>query len=545
MIDTGKRLPWRRGLLVLVAMLWGGLAGCASFPANERIAQADNRPAAGGYSYLNVLDQDGGPATNSEELLVMLAFSGGGVRASALAYGVLKALDETRVTVAGASRSLLQEVDVISSNSGGSYTAGAVTAFGPAMLEQSDSNPHDFYRLFLTNHFEGRVKSEILPNLPRLASTTFNRTDLAAEVLDDLYFHGVTYGDLIQRGRPFLIINATDTTQLALFEFTQETFDFLCSDLSSFKLARAVMASSALHGLFGAVRLRNYPAGPCNPPPDWLGLARQGPASNGTPRPGYDPQEHARATVLARYREKACFDDPGCTDPLDGDDWYVHLADGGAADNRGLRALYRMSTSTYGPNSLQNRINIDKVKRLVLISVDAASDPDNETDRSASGPGPIALVQSAVDTGIGARSSDSELLFRNRERELARRDGDAAFLNQLRADWAAVRASGRLRPSDPAVQALQTKLCGPPRPGADPAACAPDPAFGLEDFSAIWLSFDAIADRDLRHKLKNIGTRLTLPKPEIDLVIETGAKLLRQNATFQALVAELGGAPRA
>lgn len=59
----------------------------------------------------------------SNDVTVVLAFSGGGTRAAALAYGVLEALRDTRITLDGESQRLLDEVDLISSVSGGSFTA--------------------------------------------------------------------------------------------------------------------------------------------------------------------------------------------------------------------------------------------------------------------------------------------------------------------------------------------------------------------------------------------------------------------------------------
>ncbi len=59
----------------------------------------------------------------SGELLVMVAFSGGGTRAAAFAYGVLQELSNTEVTPEKGLRPLLHEVDVISSVSGGSFTS--------------------------------------------------------------------------------------------------------------------------------------------------------------------------------------------------------------------------------------------------------------------------------------------------------------------------------------------------------------------------------------------------------------------------------------
>ena len=63
------------------------------------------------------------PDSRSDELLLILTFSGGGTRAAALAFGVLQTLADTQIVVNGQKRRLLDEVDVISSVSGGSFTA--------------------------------------------------------------------------------------------------------------------------------------------------------------------------------------------------------------------------------------------------------------------------------------------------------------------------------------------------------------------------------------------------------------------------------------
>lgn len=56
-------------------------------------------------------------------LTLMLTFSGGGTRASALAYGVMEELRDTSIIVNGENKRMLDEVDFISSVSGGSFTA--------------------------------------------------------------------------------------------------------------------------------------------------------------------------------------------------------------------------------------------------------------------------------------------------------------------------------------------------------------------------------------------------------------------------------------
>ena len=66
----------------------------------------------------------------SPELLVFLAFSGGGTRAAAFAYGLLRELARTEVVTGTGVRLLAREIDAISSVSGGSFTAAYFGLFG-------------------------------------------------------------------------------------------------------------------------------------------------------------------------------------------------------------------------------------------------------------------------------------------------------------------------------------------------------------------------------------------------------------------------------
>jgi len=59
----------------------------------------------------------------SGDLLLIVAFSGGGTRAAAFSYGVLEELRDTRVTLNERNRRLLDEVDILSGVSGGSFPA--------------------------------------------------------------------------------------------------------------------------------------------------------------------------------------------------------------------------------------------------------------------------------------------------------------------------------------------------------------------------------------------------------------------------------------
>jgi hypothetical protein len=83
------------------------------------------------------------------ELLVMVAFSGGGSRASSLAYGVLQELNEIVISKGSESRTLLEEIDMVSSVSGGSFTAAYFALHGDKIFA-------DFESKFLRKNVEWR-----------------------------------------------------------------------------------------------------------------------------------------------------------------------------------------------------------------------------------------------------------------------------------------------------------------------------------------------------------------------------------------------------
>ena len=87
------------------------LSSCTTREWNREIHDAD---VERDYIFQNRM-----PKSNAQETFVVLVFSGGGTRSAAFAYGVLEKLRDTPITINGRSRRLLDEVDVISSVSGG------------------------------------------------------------------------------------------------------------------------------------------------------------------------------------------------------------------------------------------------------------------------------------------------------------------------------------------------------------------------------------------------------------------------------------------
>ena len=93
------------------------ILGCAGLPINERIAQVD--PNSGYRPHLLITKRP----NNDPHTLFVLSFSGGGARAAAFSFGVLEELRRTEIIVEGHRRRLIDEVDVITGVSGGSFTA--------------------------------------------------------------------------------------------------------------------------------------------------------------------------------------------------------------------------------------------------------------------------------------------------------------------------------------------------------------------------------------------------------------------------------------
>ena len=197
-------------------------------------------PAAG-YRFRNLMPPD---SANTDGLLIVAAFSGGGTRASTLAFGVLRELASQQITWEGKQKRLLDELDVITALSGGTFTAGYYALRGDQIF-------HDFEARFLRKNWESELKARIIKtpsNWIRLWSPYFGRAHLLAEILDESLFEGATYGDLLKRNeRPWLLIHASDMATLSRFEFHQTTIrhDLFRSEPPANRLGLRLLCGSA------------------------------------------------------------------------------------------------------------------------------------------------------------------------------------------------------------------------------------------------------------------------------------------------------------
>ena len=300
--------------MILCAAVLSGCATIRNEPINVPLAAADAVP----------VDATRGPPTSGDDLLIGLAFSGGGTRAAAFSYGVLSELDRNKAEATGQKVSLLDRVDYISGVSGGAVTAAYFGLKGRDGLS-------DFRERFLLRDAEESLRSPFAPvSVLRAYEGGVNDAQQFPRWLDDNLFRGATFRELNSAHRPRVLINASDVYNRTPFVFNDATFKAICSDLNSYPIASAVAASAAIPVVFAPIVLTSY-GGRCQATlPHWITAAKINAAA--------PPLLKELASAIARYR--------------DGSVPYIKLLDGGLVDNYGLSGftIARLSAETpYGP----------------------------------------------------------------------------------------------------------------------------------------------------------------------------------------------------
>ena len=316
----------------------------------------------------------------SPELLVLVAFSGGGSRAASFAYGVLQELADTEVMTANGSRPLLKEIDVISSVSGGSFTSAYYGLYGDRIFA-------DFKERFLLQNVEGALLWKLVRPIYwfRLASSTYGKSDMAADYYDKILFNGATFADMLRPDTPALVINSTDLATGLRMAFTPLFFDALCMDLNQFPISRAVTASSAVPGLFSPIVLENF-AGSCGyAPPAWLSEALMDESST---------NRKLLAQDVKAYLER------------DERPW-LHLVDGGISDNLGLRSFYNLFNLGGNLEDTLKSINHTDVKQILIITVDSHTKHKEAWALKRLNPSLLQVLGSVSAVQIGRYSRDT------------------------------------------------------------------------------------------------------------------------------------------
>jgi len=431
--------------LWLIPMLF--LQGCATIykPQNESITTIDNTK---GYRLVDSHSGDYG------DHLIFLAFSGGGTRAAALSYGVLQELRDMQVDARSHRVRLLDEVDSISSVSGGSFTAAYYGLFG-------DKTFSDYEKVFLRQSIEGALIRKLFNPAYwwRSLFTGFDRTEMAIEYYNSHIFEGKTFADFPLNHGPYIEINATDLGSANRFAFIQAYFDLICSDLGELSVARAVTASSAVPVAFPTVVLKNY-TGDCN--------------TNQSNLVRFLDKQDTNSLDIRELKAQVNSYTNRTAHP------YLHLVDGGVADNLGLRALTDR-IDTIGSGFLFNNPG-QMPKDVLVISVNAQVTPEPGIDHSAAEPSVGDTINAFTDVQMSRYDNDTKLLLANKLKYLKK----------------AMQERGH------DVSIYNTEV-----------------------------TFESIKTQTLKSYFNNLPTSLELSDHEVDMLIRAGRDLLRNEPRFK------------
>ncbi|OQC05706.1 MAG: Patatin-like phospholipase [Candidatus Hydrogenedentes bacterium ADurb.Bin101] len=454
------------GCLILLACL--AVTGCRTMPV--RNVPLESYDPDYGYRYRNIAPGE----SDSDSLLLILTFSGGGTRAAALSYGVLCVLRDTTIFLDGQTRSLLDETDVISSVSGGSLTAAYYGLFGDRIFQEFQE------RVLYRDIQGGLVRSLLSPgNFFRLLSPFYGRTDLMADNFNQRFFDHKTYGDLLEKNsRPYIIINTTDMSRGSRIGFTQGLFDLFYSDLSAYPIGNAVAASAAFPGLLAPTTLINHPKPETFIPPEWVTLEQSRPAS-----------------IIP--------DDP--TYYLDKGHPYIHVVDGGVSDNLGLLPIIMGMDGRFSDDKIAMAAPDKTPDKIIIITVNAAGSTEESWDLKAGLPGLVNTLLAAGTTPLG-NFSQAQIGYMRQQ---------IAYHNNLREIRKEVEKQATAQGVTIHVPALETND---------------------SDYHFIEVSFDQLPCREEREQLSQIPTNFRLPRKEVDRICGAAKTILENNPDFQALL---------
>lgn len=430
-------------LMLLVVAL--ALGGCSTYRPWQNAPSATPSPAA--------------TPSGQRSIVAAITLSGGGTRAAAFGLGVLRELKATAFEWEGRPTTLLDEVSFVSGVSGGSVLAAHYAAFGDEVFEWFEPE-------FLHVDVQRRLLRLALgpQTMWRLSSPWFGRTHVLAEELDRLY-RGRTLGDVAaRRGAPELLVTATDLRTGFAFEFAPDMLGRLCTDWREVPLAFAVAASAAVPIVLTPLTLRNH-AGAC--------------PAQAAPPPAADFRTQLLNATAASFGDARARP-------------FVHLVDGGLADNLGVRGLLDRFAAGGSMREVFRDATPGSIRRLLLVVVNAERDTSEAIELNGEVPS-IGQVADSLLFGAGARDTQVTL----------------AILDEDAARWALEVQEQRGRPGSP---------------------FAPD-----AELHVVTVSLRDVADPKLRNGLLQLPTAFTLPHEDVNRLQAAGADALRHSSAYRAL----------
>ena len=469
-----------RGLAVLCAL---ATAACSTSFENTRLASGESNPERRSIE----------PATPDQPVILM-SFSGGGSRAAALASAVLREMAGTTYAAGGARRSLTDDVKLISSVSGGSVTSAWFGLHhGPG---HSDGDLAELRQKFLTQDNMAALGLDAISPITwlRMVFGNFSRIQALEELFDQRLFNGARLEAFNQPGKPFVVLNTTDMAGGETFALVPRRFDDICSRHDNLLVSTGVSASAAFPIALTPVAFKNYSGG-CPGQlrnGDWFQIDLSNPY---TPYLNLSEYRDARYTNDLRHG-------PSPFRTID----YLYFLDGGLADNLGMKSLRSAMINQYDSVGGLRAINEGKIKKLVVMIINARSDPPNDIYADESRPGLVGQLKTVTSVPIDANTASSQIALEGLLKELAE----------------AAASSDKAKFKGMAIYGVTI------------------------DFDQI--PVDTEDHRKLRDAVKSVPTTWTLTAQQLQTTETAGSFLLHREPCFQALLKDLqavSGAPSA
>jgi NTE family protein len=334
------------------------------------------------------------------------------------------------------------------------------------------------------------------------------RIDVLQDMIEDLLRTKATMAALNGPGRQLTLLNATDMVAGQVFTFDRGTLDDVCMDYDRVPVSLGVTASAAFPIAFTPVLLRND---------SWLAAGCPGQRNAHLPyrvplQVAGGPYVNLETYRTARYRQ-SLRNEPVREQGSDADvppyrtPAYLRLVDGGVADNSGLTSLRRALLALGAPADVGRLATQGKLRHLVVIAVNARSDPKSPLDTSAEYTSALTMANSITGTLVDSASANSAAVFQD-------------FIKQLTDDRDRLVSEGQTQAN-----------------------------FAVYPIS---IDFDQLpsateAQRQEQQRVKSIATSWTLQPGDVALLDRVAGVLLWRHPCFRMLVADIGlqGTPEA
>ncbi|MEI9931521.1 MAG: hypothetical protein WDM89_13540 [Rhizomicrobium sp.] len=181
---------------------------------------------------------------------------------------------------------------------------------------------------------------------------------------------------------------------------------------------------------------------------------------------------------------------------------YIHLLDGGIADNLGVSEPYRMLTQQGMAAPLFNMISTGTIKRILFVMINARSAASSDLDKKPDTPGIIDMLEGTTGAAIDRATVGAAQRLR------------ALLQHSFEDEAEYLKAQGRANAVNFQTVADNTFL--------------------------VSVDFDAIADATCRQRFHNIGTNWGMKDKEVDAILDVGEALTTGDPQFKKAASVLG-----